>query len=158
MPIYFYVPSDKYGAFSNFSLHGVLMDDLWWPTVEHYFQAQKFEDAVYCEQIRTAPTPKKAADLGRSRAVSLRADWEQVKDEVMARAVLQKFRTHATLRELLLSTGDEDLVENAPGDFYWGCGRDGSGLNRLGTILQDVRERLRGEPPAQENDKKGRRK
>jgi predicted NAD-dependent protein-ADP-ribosyltransferase YbiA (DUF1768 family) len=38
-PIYFYTPEDAYGAFSNFSRHGVEMDGLWWPTVEHYFQS-----------------------------------------------------------------------------------------------------------------------
>jgi N-glycosidase YbiA len=45
----------------------------------------------------------------------------------------------------LLATGDDLLVENAPGDYYWGCGKDGSGKNRLGTILMEVREILRRE-------------
>ncbi len=61
---------------------------------------------------------KKAAELGRSRKMPLRADWEQIKDDVMYRAVRKKFETHAQLRDLLLSTGDEDIVENAPGDYY----------------------------------------
>lgn len=39
----------------------------------------------------------------------------------------------------------EELVESAPGDFYWGCAADGSGLNRLGQILMEVREVLRAE-------------
>jgi N-glycosidase YbiA len=30
-------------------------------------------------------------------------------------------------------------VENAPGDYYWGCGANGSGKNMLGKILQEVR-------------------
>ena len=61
----------------------------------------------------------------------------------MRGAVLRKFQTHADIRDILLGTGSEDLVENAPGDFYWGCGADGSGLNKLGKILMDVREQLR---------------
>ena len=136
---------NPFNEFSNFSRHGVELDGLWWPTVEHYFQAQKFEDAQYQEEIRTAHGPKQAAELGRSRSVPLRADWEQVKDEVMAKAVLQKFRTHGLLRELLLSTGEKPIVENAPGDYYWGCGKDGSGLSRLGQILEQVRKQLRQE-------------
>jgi len=145
MAIYFYTKGDAYGEFSNFSPHGVELDGLWWPTVEHYFQAQKFEDAVYRERIRQAKSPKDAATLGRSRAVTLRSDWEAVKEDVMRRAVLKKFNTHAELRLLLRSTGDEAIVENAPGDRYWGCGADGTGLNRLGRILEEVRGILREE-------------
>ena len=51
---------------------------------------------------------------------------------------------HADIRTLLLDTGDEVIVENAPRDYYWGCGADGSGKNRLGEILMEVRAILRG--------------
>ena len=141
--VYFYSTNEPLGEFSNFAAYGVEMNGLWWATVEHYFQAQKFEDAAYQDKIRTASDPKRAADLGRSRAMPLRADWEQVKDNVMAEAVLKKFQTHPALRALLLATGEQDIVENAPGDYYWGCGKDGSGQNRLGRILEQVRELLR---------------
>jgi ribA/ribD-fused uncharacterized protein len=66
-----------------------------------------------------------------------------VKDEVMRRAVLQKFETHADIRALLLSTGDEQLVEKTADDYYWGVGTNGNGRNRLGQILMEVREVLR---------------
>ncbi|MEQ9606295.1 MAG: NADAR domain-containing protein [Kiloniellaceae bacterium] len=52
-------------------------------------------------------------------------------------------RHHAALAELLLSTAEEPIVENAPGDYYWGCGKDGTGLNRLGEILMETRAILR---------------
>ncbi|WP_417391760.1 NADAR family protein [Gimesia sp.] len=142
MTIYFYTKNDEYGEFSNFSPHAVELDELWWPTVEHYFQAQKFEDAAYRERIRTAYNAMQAANLGRSRKVRLRADWEEVKDEIMYQGVLKKFQTHQELKTLLLSTGEQEIVENAPGDYYWGCGKDGTGLNRLGEILVRVRGEL----------------
>ena len=44
---------------------------------------------------------------------------------------------------LLLSTGDEPIVENARGDYYWGCATDGSGKNMPGRILVETREKLR---------------
>lgn len=53
----------------------------------------------------------------------LRADWEQVKDDVMREAVRAKFRAHADLRAELLATGDEELVENAPGGLLLGLQR-----------------------------------
>ena len=142
MPIYFYSTRAPFGEFSNFSLHGIEMEGEWWSTTEHYFQAQKFEDANYREQIRRASSPKQAAELGRSRAIPLRADWEASKEEVMFQAVKAKFLTHPALKTLLLETGTEEVVENAPGDYYWGCGKDGSGKNRLGYILMRVREEL----------------
>jgi ribA/ribD-fused uncharacterized protein len=142
MTIYFYTTNQPYGEFSNFSKHGIELDGVWWKTTEHYFQAQKFNDAEYREKIRLAPDPKTAANLGRSRKVPLREDWETIKDDVMRKAVKMKFTTHPELRELLLGTGTEKLVENAPGDYYWGCGADGSGKNRLGAILEEVRSDL----------------
>lgn len=144
MTVYFYSPREQpYGCFSNFSAHGISMDGTWWPTVEHYFQAQKFAGTPYAEQIQRAATPKQAAQLGRSRKFPLRADWEQVKDGIMLAAVQRKFETHEALRELLLATGDEEIIENSPIDYYWGGGADGSGLNQLGQTLMQVRARLR---------------
>ena len=145
MAIFFYSRTDAFGAFSNFAPFGVEMDGLWWRTVEHYFQAQKFADPDYRERIRSCRSPKQAAELGRSREVTLRSDWEAAKDDVMRAAVLTKFQTHDDLAAMLLDTGDEEIIENAPGDYYWGCGKDGSGLNRLGEILMETRALLRGE-------------
>ena len=146
MTLYFYSTREQpYGCFSNFSSHGFELDGRWWPTSEHYFQAQKFVGTPHEEVIRLAPTPKVAANMGRERKRPLRADWEEVKDDVMRRAVRQKFEQHANLREILLATGDEEIVENAPGDYYWGCGADGSGRNMLGQILMAGRAELRGQ-------------
>ncbi len=77
-----------------------------------------------------------------TRQLPLRPDWETVKDGVMLDAVRIKFQTHAKLARLLVSTGERLIVENAPMDSYWGCGPDGSGLNKLGHILMKVREDL----------------
>ncbi|MEO1093683.1 MAG: NADAR family protein [Cyanobacteria bacterium J06638_28] len=146
MTVYFYSARETpYGCFSNFSKHGVLLDDRWWLTTEHYFQAQKFveTDPDWADKIGNAKAPKDAANMGRNRSHPLRSDWEQVKDEIMYRAVLAKFRTHADIQAILLGTGNEQIVENAPGDCYWGCGKDGSGLNKLGQILEAVRVTIR---------------
>jgi hypothetical protein len=64
-------------------------------------------------------------------------------DDIMRKAVLRKFETHKDIRDILLSTDNEEIVENSPIDFYWGCGSDGSGKNMLGIILMEVREILR---------------
>lgn len=61
----------------------------------------------------------------------------------MLTAVRKKFTTHTKIRHMLLATGDEPLIENAPSDYYWWCGADGSGQNKLGQILMQVRAELR---------------
>jgi ribA/ribD-fused uncharacterized protein len=149
MPIYFYSATAAYGCFSNFSAHGIELRGVWWRTTEHYFQAQKFAGTPHEEAIRLAKTPKQAAKMGRDRQRPLRADWEDVKDDIMREAVRQKFRTYPELRQVLLATGNEELIEHAPADYYWGSGADGSGHNRLGQILMEVRDELRREQAAE---------
>lgn len=141
--VYFYAQTDAFSEFSNFAPYGIAMDGVWWRTVEHYFQAQKFHDQQYRERIRLANRPKDAKALGMTRAIPLRSDWEDVKDDIMRQAVTVKFETHETLAQLLLSTGERMIVENAPMDGYWGCGPDGNGLNKLGRILMTVRAQMK---------------
>lgn len=142
MTIYFYSETQPYFEFTNFSLHGFELDGLRWPTVEHYFQAQKFPGTPHAEAIRTSKTPGKAKHLGQTRDVALRSDWDDVKEVVMKQALRKKFSTHPELRKLLLGTGQEYLVEQAPRDAYWG-NAGGQGKNRLGALLMEVRDELR---------------
>jgi ribA/ribD-fused uncharacterized protein len=146
MTIYFYKVSDPYGCFSNFSLHPIEIEGLHWQTVEHYYQAQKFvgsENQGLIQVIREVETPVEAAKLGRDRTLKLRSDWEQVKQLVMWQGVLTKFLTHTDIQAILLSTGEQAIVEDSPTDYYWGCGQDKTGQNQLGRILMKVRQEIR---------------
>jgi ribA/ribD-fused uncharacterized protein len=146
MTIYFYVAKEKpYGCFSNFAYYGFNLDGQWWMTSEHYYQSQKFitSEPEWAKCISEASTPTEAAKLGRDRSHHLRSDWDEVKDQVMFNAVLTKFKTHSDIREILLGTGDELIVENSPTDYYWGIGAQGTGKNKLGEILMKVRVQLR---------------
>ncbi|MAT72694.1 MAG: Swarming motility protein ybiA [Planctomycetaceae bacterium] len=145
MAVEFYSKLEAYGEFSNFSPHGIQMDGLWYPTVEHYFQAMKFPGHEQAEKIRCSANPKLAKQLGRTRKVALRDDWEDVKIDIMRSAVRAKFTTHKELTRLLIGTGEEELVEAAPSDYFWGCGKSGSGQNWLGRLLMEVRQELRDE-------------
>lgn len=143
MAIYFYKINDEYGCFSNFSKHGFELNGKYWMTSEHYFQAQKFVETEFEEQVRLSATPMEAANKGRDRSKPLRKDWEEVKDDIMRRAVLEKFKANTDARNMLLSTGNEDIIEKTTKDYYWGCGEDGTGKNMLGKILMETRKILR---------------
>lgn len=140
--IRFYSVNKDFGEFSNFALFPIALNGETWPTSEHFFQAQKFEDSEYRQKIRKTESPMNAAKLGRDRKRKLRNDWETVKVGIMRHAVLAKFSQYEELRSLLLSTGTATLVEHTENDSFWGDGGDGSGQNMLGKILMEVRELL----------------
>ena len=137
----------EYGFLSNFSPHGLALDGLWWPTSEHFYQAQKFVGTSDYEVVFSAATPSEARRLGRFFPIR-RPDWEDVKVAVMKRALLAKFMSSKELGDKLLATGDAHLVEWAPWDRYWGDGGDGSGENVLGRLLMELRAYLRLASPA----------
>jgi len=118
---------------------------LTWPTVEHYYQALKFpEEPDWQELIRRASTPAKAKKMGRDRAHPVRGDWETIKDRVMKKALLAKFRQNLGILSMLQGTENKPLIDVSPTDLYWGAGRTGKGQNRLGALLGEVRTELAG--------------
>jgi N-glycosidase YbiA len=145
MAILFYSTRAKWGEFSNFYQAKIEVDGKTYPTSEHYFQAQKYAgvNPEREEQIRNAPDAKTAAKMGRDRSYPLRADWEAVKDDVMLTALRAKFSQHPKLRETLLATGDEELIEDTSDDYYWGWGTNHTGKNMLGILLMQLRDEIR---------------
>lgn len=133
--VYFYSRTDRYAELSDVPPFGVELD-AWWPAVENCFQARKFHDADCRHGIRKAAKAKDAKALGRTRTVRFRSDWEDVKDDIM-------LQTRPEPRPLLLETGEETQVENAPMESCWGCGPDGKGFNKLGLIPMRDRKELR---------------
>jgi N-glycosidase YbiA len=129
---------------SNFSNHSVLIDGVEWPTTEHYFQAMKFEGiSEVVNRIRQAKTPAIAKAFGSSKSLPIREDWEKIKQKVMEKALLCKFRQHPDICRGLIETGDAVLVEHTIKDGYWGDAGNGTGANHLGKLLMKVRDLLK---------------
>jgi ribA/ribD-fused uncharacterized protein len=139
----FYAANAPYGFLSNFYVAPVEIGGFTWPTTEHYYQAQKFADPARQAAIRAAPTPGVAKQLAWADDTGLHSDWQAVRDAVMLVALRAKFTQHPALRTQLLATGDTLLVEHTHLDSYWADGGDGSGVNRLGLLLMQVRDELR---------------
>ena len=95
------------------------------------------------EKIRQIASPIDAALEGRNRQNPLRSDWEEVKDEVMHQALRMKFRQNPDIAKELLATGVAIIIENTRNDAYWADEGDGSGKNKLGLLLKQVREELK---------------
>ena len=133
----------EYRFLSNFWPSTVEFEGMTYPTAEHAYQAAKTLDAAERRRIAALPTPAEAKRAGR--ALPPRADWEQVKFDVMLQCVRDKFSRDPDLRRRLLDTGEAYLEEgNTWGDTVWGVS-NGVGENRLGKILMRVRDELRAE-------------
>lgn len=142
----------RYYFLSNFYLCEIEHQGIKYPSVEHFYIGMKVNDEQLIDGVYYTPgdfremickikDPGLAKKVGRK--VKLRKDWDKFKLKVMNWAVREKFKD-PKLAEMLLDTGDKELIEgNWWKDRYWGvC--DGIGENHLGKILMEVRDELRG--------------
>jgi len=139
--------SASYSELSNFHLSPFMLEGKIWPTVEHYFQAQKFPaDPDLQERIRAAKKSLGAKRFGQTKTFAFRDDWETIKDTVMYTGIKAKFQQNPELATLLAGTGTAWLIEKAPRDSYWGSGPNGCGKNKTGHIIMRVRAELASQP------------
>ena len=142
--ILFYDKLQPYYDFTNFAPYPIVVERVMYPTSEHYFQAQKLIGTQHFHQILTNPSPRYAFEYARQERVKpwIRKDWQEIKNDVMFKALYHKFTQHSALARMLLQTGDKELIEDSPYDSYWGCGRDKQGMNMLGKLLMRLRKIL----------------
>ncbi len=125
---------------SNFYPSTIWVEGKSWPTVEHAYQAYKTLNEESRELIRKSKDPAIAKKLGRG--IEMRPDWDAMKEGLMRDFVRKKFES-PFLADLLLKTGDAELIHNNTwNDRVWGVCR-GSGANLLGKILMEVRQELK---------------
>jgi len=144
-------------CFSQWWVAPFVVDDLTYPSAEHYMMASKarlFGDDAALKRVLNADTPKQAKEIGRQVQGFDEAMWKQACFPLVVAGNLAKFSQHPPLRDFLLGTGDNVLVEASPYDRIWGIGLAASdelagqpakwrGLNLLGFALMEVRERLK---------------
>jgi ribA/ribD-fused uncharacterized protein len=169
--IQFYSENDKWGELSNFYPVKVplIYRDKEYKTSEHLYQSLKYlmlenpnpRSDAYAELIRTASTPNKAKCLANKVCgntyqwqkdlrttmkqfddVHIVHNWSDIIEDMMLLCLKLKYSSDPHCRNVLLSTGKKQLVEHTHRDKYWADGGDGSGKNRLGSLLMIVRDDL----------------
>jgi len=131
--------------FSNFYNAGCTFEDMEYPNGEAAFQAAKTLDMRERKKFQTV-NPGQAKRMGRQ--LNLRLDWEQIKYQVMVDVLLSKFQD-LQLRQMLIETGDQQIIEDTTGwhDNEWGrCScpkcQGKRSKNLLGKALMEVRDKL----------------
>lgn len=143
--IEFYKEFGELGYLANYSNHGFTKNGIFYKTVEHYYQSEKFDDPEIKKRIINAPTPKEASNIGRDRSNIRKENFKEIKNQVMFDGILEKFRQNRDITYKLIETRNKKIAEATIDEYYWGIGKDKSGKNVIGDILVKVRERIKRE-------------
>ena len=144
-------------CFSQWFEAGFVIDGTRYPTAEHFMMAGKarlFGDAAALERILRSPNPSVAKAAGRTVEGFDEEVWAENRWDIVVKANHAKISQNPPLREFLLATGEQVLVEASPVDFVWGSGfaadspyaenpSEWTGMNLLGFALMEVRSRLK---------------
>lgn len=144
------------GPFSQWYKSRFNVDGVYYNCAEQYMMAMKaafFEDYETLETIMQTSDPKAQKALGR-QVKNFNADrWNAVARDFVFKANLAKFSPDH-MKQMLLGTGDKEIVEASPYDKIWGIGMSETdpdrfdkskwrGTNWLGEVLMLVRTELR---------------
>lgn len=150
MTIRFGRKSGVYYQFSNFYGSKLIFQGIEYRNSEAAFQAMKSlnEDVRKEFSCLTGGQAKK-----KGRQVLLRPDWERVKFDIMCDILYDKFTQNSELKNLLLSTNYDLLIEDTTAwhDNNWGCCscykcKSKVSKNMLGMALMKVRSKISGNP------------
>jgi len=140
---------DQWKWLSNFEGSPVKMDGVWFPHVEHAYQAAKSDNPEIRAKFHKLPAMSSGAAKKLGRAIPLHPDWTETNRLVtMENLVRQKFLCRTDLEKLLLTEATPLIEGNWWHDNFWGdcyCTKCASiiGLNNLGKILMKIRYEMR---------------
>lgn len=153
----FHNPDESYGFLSNWYLSDFTVDGIKFSSMEQYMMYQKavvFKDKDIASQILKTNDVARIKDFGRQVSNYNDSVWNGMRQIVIYKGLLEKFRQNEKLKKALLDTGDDILAECAVSDKIWGIGlsmKDSNqndikrwkGQNLLGFALMLVRNELR---------------
>ncbi len=152
----FHNPDEPYGFLSNWYRSEFSVDEIKFTSMEQYMMYKKailFEDAEIASQILKTDDVVLIKELGRKVSNYNDTVWNGMRQVVIYKGLLEKFRQNDDLKKSLLDTGDNMLAECAVKDCVWGIGLSMTdnnrndinawrGQNLLGFSLMLVRDEL----------------
>ena len=143
MSIDFYKEFGELGYLANYSNHGFYKDNVYYKTVEHFYQASKFDNKKIKEKIINCSTPKEASNIGRDRNNIRIANFKDIKLDVMYEGIYLKFTQNKDIRSKLIETRNNQIREMSVKESFWGIGPNLDGENHIGIILEKVRDQVK---------------
>lgn len=137
--------SREFCCLDNASAFRVEFNGVRFATAEAAYQAQAFvtTEPGIAYRIFEAPSAHDANMIAQVNHDLRRADWDEVKVQVMESVLRAKLQQHPYVKQKLLETGDCPIVADSPADSFWGCGADRKGRNELGKLWMKLRAELR---------------
>lgn len=134
----------EFFVFDNFSSFRVKVDNVLYCTVEHAYQAHKFLQTApeIAEQIINCNSAHDAQKIANENKAKQRADWDEIKLEVMEKLLRLKLEQNPYVKKKLLQTNNLLICEDSPKDSFWGIGADRNGRNELGKLWMKLRKEL----------------
>lgn len=146
----------NHNCLSQFFPASFVIDAVRYKTAEHYYMAEKarfFNDEKNLDLILKIESPLEAKKIGRKVKNFDDALWAAKRFQASVMGNRAKFNQNKLLKEYLLSTTGNVLVEASPYDTIWGIGLSQDdpdahnphmwrGENLLGFALMQVRHEL----------------
>lgn len=145
MAVEFYKEFGEFGYLANYSNYGFYKNGVYYKTVEHYYQSEKYDDLDIKQRIINCATAKEAASIGRDRNNIRKNNFRLIKQDVILEGLLEKFRQNKDLMYKLIETRNEEIIEMTIDEYYWGIGKNRTGQNNIGKLLMKTREILKRE-------------
>ncbi len=155
--ICFHNPDEENGYLSNWYMSDFIVNGIKFTSMEQYMMYMKavtFKDKESADKILAISDVAEIKELGRGVKNYNNAVWNGVRQVIIYKGLLEKFRQNVELRGKLLSTGKAILAECAVSDKIWGIGLSmhdkdrfdmskWKGQSLLGFALMLVRDELR---------------
>lgn len=117
------------------------------------FKAKTFGDIEIMPKIMSVSNQALIKAYGRKVKGFDQNIWTTVREDIMVSILVEKFKQNPELKQILLDTHDDVIIEASPTDKIWGVGKGPetitadkktwNGLNLLGYSLMKTRDLLK---------------
>ena len=140
--------------FSNLYQSKFSINNVEYNCVEQYIQSEKaaaFNNDLSHNKIMRETNPYSIKKMGSRIRGYTPEQWRKLDKQIAMVGVMEKFRQNNVLKDVLLATGDKQIVESSY-DLHWGSGlhlRDKKALdkqywiNKKGGMMSEVLNRVR---------------
>jgi ribA/ribD-fused uncharacterized protein len=144
---------------SNHHPSPMIVQGVEYSTNEQYYfhqKCKKFNDMELAAKVMKCHDPGKLKSIVRNIKNFDQKVWANCQKDIMKAGLQQKFQQNEHLKEFLIRTGDNTLIEASPRDTYWGSGHSlwdnriwdtrkwtQQAKNTLGNLLMEVRRDLK---------------